>query len=393
MISTFGTIGSFGTISSFSSLPLGTNALFVSLLTMLEIGFGPGVVGLLDPSFPLEWIGTFASVAAVAPLEGLDTVARILIEGLGKASIYFIIAIGLTLVFGLMGVLNFAHGAFAMVGSYVGGVLMVLLVASSAGAATRIVFFVIVVAVVFALLTAVGAALEVGLVRPIYDRTPMYQILLTFGVGLILEEVARIVATARGIQPEPKWSGAQATIPSALDAPSEILLTLFGARIRGFYLFAIVAGAILAVVVWAFLTRTLYGLYIRAGSEDSEMVEALGIDVRRAFTIVFGLGTGLAAVGGVFLMWDPTAGPSVLLNLEVLLYAFVVVVIGGLGSFKGTVVAALIVGLADSLTTWLFTSGTVPFPGLSEVTLFLLLVIALVIRPQGLYGVEEVGGH
>ncbi|MFC7231086.1 branched-chain amino acid ABC transporter permease [Saliphagus sp. GCM10025308] len=372
---------------------------------MLEVGFGPGVVGLLEtgtgpsvlgllePSFALEWLGTVASVAAVAPLEGLDTVARILIEGLGKASIYFIIAIGLTLVFGLMGVLNFAHGAFAMVGSYVGGVLMVLLVASSAGAATRIFFFVVVVAIVFALLTAVGAALEVGLVRPIYDRTPMYQILLTFGVGLILEEVARIVATARGIQPEPKWSGAQATIPSALDAPSEILLTLFGARIRGFYLFAIVAGAILAVVVWAFLTRTLYGLYIRAGSEDSEMVEALGIDVRRAFTIVFGLGTGLAAVGGVFLMWDPTAGPSVLLNLEVLLYAFVVVVIGGLGSFKGTVVAALIVGLADSLTTWLFTSGTVPFPGLSEVTLFTLLVIALVIRPQGLYGVEEVGGH
>ncbi|WP_425461918.1 branched-chain amino acid ABC transporter permease [Natronosalvus hydrolyticus] len=322
-----------------------------------------------------------------------DTLARIFIEGLGKAAIYFIIAIGLTLVFGLMGILNFAHGAFAMVGAYLGGILMVVGLSSGSGTFTRIAFFVVVVAVIFALLTAVGAALEIGLVRPIYDRTPMYQILLTFGVGLILEELARIIASARGIQPEPTWAAAQATIPTVLGTPSEILLNLFGARIRGFYLFAIVAGAILAAIVWAFLTKTLYGLYIRAGSEDPEMVEALGIDVRKAFTVVFGLGIGLAAVGGVFLMWDPTEGPSVLLNLDVLLYAFVVVVIGGLGSFKGTLVAAIIVGMADSFTTWVFARGIIDFSGLPEVTIFLLLVIALIVRPQGLYGVEEVGGH
>ncbi len=322
-----------------------------------------------------------------------DTLARILIEGLGKAAIYFIIAIGLTLVFGLMGILNFAHGAFAMVGAYIGGVIMVVALSSASGAFTRIALFIVVVAVVFALLTAAGSALEIKLVRPIYDRTPMYQILLTFGVGLILEELARIIVSSRGIQPEPTWSAAQATIPGFLSGPSDVLNSLFGVNIRGFYLFAIVSGAILAVAVYLFLTRTLYGLYIRAGSEDPEMVEALGIDVRKAFTIVFGLGTGLAAVGGVFLMWDPTWGPSVMLNLDVLLYAFVVVVIGGLGSFKGTLVAAVIVGVADSFTTWLFNTGIVAFSGLPEVTIFLLLVIALIIRPQGLYGVEEVGGH
>ncbi|MFP8957060.1 branched-chain amino acid ABC transporter permease [Natrialbaceae archaeon A-CW3] len=322
-----------------------------------------------------------------------DTLARILIEGLGKAAIYFIIAIGLTLVFGLMGILNFAHGAFAMVGAYLGGVIMVVALSSGSGTVTRIALFIVVVAVIFALLTAAGAVLEIGLVRPIYDRTPMYQILLTFGVGLILEELARIITSSQGIQPEPTWSAAQATIPGVLNAPSDIILTLFGARIRGFYLFAIVAGAALAVAVWLFLTRTLYGLYIRAGSEDPEMVEALGIDVRKAFTVVFGLGIGLAAVGGVFLMWDPTEGPSVMLNLDVLLYAFVVVVIGGLGSYKGTLVAAVIVGIADSFTTWLFNTGIVDFSGLPEVTIFLLLVIALIVRPQGLYGVEEVGGH
>ena len=318
-----------------------------------------------------------------------STFARLVVEGLGKAAVYFIIAVGLTLVFGLMGVLNFAHGAFAMLGAYVGGMLMVVALSGGAGPFTTIAFFFVVAAVVFALMTALGSALEVSLIRPIYDRTPMYQILLTFGVALILEEGARIVATVQGVQPEPAWLTPRATLPTVL----ETRYGIFGANVRGLYLFEIVLGAAVALGVYLFLTRTLYGLYIRAGSEDPEMVEALGIDVRKAFTVVFGLGTGLAAVGGVLLMWDPLWGASVLLNIDVLLYAFVVVIIGGLGSFKGTLVAAVIVGVADSFTTWLFTTGIVDFSGLPEVTIFLLLVIALIVRPQGIYGVEEVGGH
>ncbi|WP_306058878.1 branched-chain amino acid ABC transporter permease [Natronococcus wangiae] len=333
------------------------------------------------------------AIDAVGRLVQPGTLARIVIEGLGKAAVYFIIAVGLTLVFGLMGVLNFAHGAFAMLGAYLGGVLLVLAVSSGTGPIARVAFFVVVAAVVFALMTAFGSVLEVGLVRPIYDRTPMYQILLTFGIGLILEEGARIVTSVRGLQPEPSWTAAASTIPAPFENSIGVVQTLFGVSIPGFYPFAIAAGTVVAGSVWLFLNRTLYGLYIRAGSEDPEMVEALGIDVRKAFTVVFGLGTGLAAVGGVFLTWDPTWGASVLLNMDVLLYAFVVVVIGGLGSFKGTLAAAVIVGVADSLTTWLFNTGIVPFPGLSEVTVFALLVIALIVRPQGLYGVEEVGGH
>ena len=317
------------------------------------------------------------------------TLSRLVVEGLGKAAVYFVIAIGLTLVFGLMGVLNFAHGAMSMIGAYLGGLLILFAVASSTGPIVTIALFFVVAAVVFALLSAFGAAIEVGLIRTIYDRNPTYQILLTFGISLILEEVTRIVATLHEIQPEPPWREPLGTLPQFLATRYDVL----GAQIRGLYMFEIGLGVIAVAGVWAFLNRTLYGLYIRAGSEDSEMVEALGIDVRRAFTIVFGLGTGLAGVGGVLLMWDPLWAPSVLLNIEVLLFAFVVVIIGGLGSFEGTVAAALIVGVADSITTWLFTTGLVDFSGLTEVTIFVLLVVVLIVRPQGLFGVEEVGGH
>ena len=327
--------------------------------------------------------------ATAGPLDGLTTAAQILIEGLGKAAVYFTIAVGLTLVFGLMGVLNFAHGAVTMVGAYFGGLVLVLVVGSSTGTLTVILLFFVAMALVFAVTAAAGSAIEVGLIRPIYDRTPTYQILLTFGVALIIEEIVRIVLTLRGIQPEPQWQAPMGTTPDVLLTRTEIL----GIAVRPLYLFELLIGAVVVVAVWLFLTKTLYGLYIRAGSEDTEMVQALGIDVRQAFTVVFGIGTGLAAVGGVLLMWDPIWGPSVLLSIEVLLFAFVVVIIGGLGSFQGTVVASGIVGITDSVTTWLFTTGIVTFSGLSEVTIFLLLVGMLIVRPKGLYGVEEVGGH
>lgn len=318
-----------------------------------------------------------------------ETLSRLVVEGLGKGAVYFVIAIGLTLVFGLMGVLNFAHGAMSMLGAYIGGIVILFLVSSGTSQLMSVLMFFVAAAVVFALLSLLGGAIEVGLIRTIYDRNPTYQILLTFGVALILEEGTRIIATVYDVQPEPQWSDPMGTLPQVL----ETRYSIFGAQIRGFYLFEILLGIFAVAAIWAFLNRTLYGLYIRAGSEDGEMVEALGIDIHRAFTIVFGLGTALAGAGGVLLMWDPLWGPSVLLNIEVLLFSFVVVIIGGLGSFEGTVVAAIIVGITDSITTWLFTTGLVKFSGLTEVSIFVLLVVVLVIRPQGLFGIEEVGGH
>jgi branched-chain amino acid transport system permease protein len=311
------------------------------------------------------------------------------IRAISKAALYIVIASGLSLIFGLMGVLNFAHGSFTMIGAYLGGAVMVGAVSAATGGVARFVLFVVAVAVVFAALTAFGAGIERTLIRPIYDREPLFQILLTFGIVLVLDEAVRIAVTLGGLQPQTTWQAAVGTAPDLLARRYEVL----GVNTQwALYAFEALVGLGLVVGVFLFLNRTRYGLYIRAGSEDPEMTQALGIDVRRAFTVVFGVGAGLAGLAGVLLMWDPRFGASVPLSVETLLIAFIVVIIGGLGSFKGTVVAGLLVGLVDALMSWLFVNH-VDFPGLPELVLFAVLVTVLVLRPTGLFGVEEVGGH
>jgi branched-chain amino acid transport system permease protein len=298
------------------------------------------------------------------------------------------LAMGLTLIFGLMGVLNFAHGSLTMLGAYLGGLIMVVLVTETTGAWTRLGLFFVGLVVVFGLLSALGGALEVGLIRPLYDRPPIYQILLTFGIALVIDELVRIVVLFYGLQPISEWRGALGTRPDFLAAQ----LDVGPVSVAGMDVFEMLLGAAVVAVVWAFLTRTRYGLVVRAGSEDAEMTEALGIDVRRVFTTVFALGAGLAGVAGMLLMWDSNWGASVPLATEALLPAFVVVIIGGLGTFRGTVVAALVVGFADAFAQWLFVNA-VDFPPLPELTVFLILVVMLIVRPQGIFGRAEVGGH
>jgi branched-chain amino acid transport system permease protein len=342
------------------------------------------LAGALDVlSLPLQ--GTLDALG-----EFLDpsTLFSVLLNGLSKASLYIMIASGLTLIFGLMGVLNFAHGSLTMMGAYLGGLVLVLLVSQDTGPLTRLAYFFVGLVVVFAALAALGGAIEVGLVRRLYDRPPLYQILLTFGLTLMLDELVRIVVSFYGLQPISDWQDALATKPALLSQN----VALGPISVPGLRLFEILFGVLTVAGIWTFLTRTRYGLYIRAGSEDAEMTEALGIDVRRVFTVVFALGAGLAGAAGVLLMWDPTWGASVPLASETLLPAFVVVIIGGLGTFRGTVVAGLIVGLTDATMTWWF-QNAIEFTGLPQMTVFLILVVMLVVRPQGLFGVEEVGGH
>ncbi|NLV14441.1 branched-chain amino acid ABC transporter permease [Haloarcula argentinensis] len=327
-------------------------------------------------------------VDALAEFLTLGELGGVIVNGLAKSALYVMIASGLTLIFGLMGVLNFAHGSLTMVGAYLGGLLMVVTVTGGTAPLTRLALFFVAIVVVFALLTVLGGAIETTIIRPLYDRPPIYQILLTFGLTLVIEEVVRIVLGIYDLQPLSDWQAALATKPQILREP----VALGPVSAGWMSLFQILLGTITVVGIWAFLTRTRYGLYIRAGSEDAEMASALGIDVRQVFTVVFALGIGLAGAAGTLLMWDPTWGASVPLAAETLLPAFIVVIVGGLGTFRGTVVAALVVGMADAVTTWWF-QNVIEFTGLPELVLFLVLVVTLIVRPQGLFGVEEVGGH
>jgi len=333
------------------------------------------------PAVPLQFAD--ALIEFLSP----STLADVILRGIAEASLYVMIAAGLTLVFGLMGVLNFAHGSLTMLGAYIGGLVLVTLVSGSGGGG-RLLAFGVAVVVAFGALAALGGGIEVGLVRPIYDRPPLYQILLTFGVTLVLDEIARIVVLFYGLQPTTVWQDVLGTKPTFL-AES---VGAAGVAVSGLELFQILFGVATVVGVHLFLTRTRYGLFVRAGGEDSEMLSALGVDVNRVFTVVFALGTGIAGAAGVLLAWDPSWGASVPLAAETLLPAFVVVIVGGLGTFRGTVVAALIVGLVDSSMTWWF-QNFVDFTGLPEMVVFLVLVITLIVKPQGLYGVSEVGGH
>ena len=333
----------------------------------LQTDFADGLVDFLQPSTLLE----------------------VVLRGLAKSAIFLLIASGLTLIFGLMGVLNFAHGSLTMIGAYLGGVVMVLLVGGATGQWARLGVFLVAMAAVFVALSFLGGVVEVGLIRTLYDRPPIYQILLTFGLTLVLEEVVRIIVAFYDLQPISEWQEALGTKPAFLADR----LSFAGASVRGLALFEIALGAAAVVGVWAFLTRTRYGLFIRAGSEDGEMAEALGIDVGRVFTVVFAVGTGLAGVAGALLMWDPSWGASVPLAADALLPAFVVVIIGGLGTFRGTVAGALIVGMVDATTTWWFQNVVITWTWLPDISIFLILVVMLVIKPQGLYGVQEVGGH
>jgi len=316
------------------------------------------------------------------------TLADVFVDGLAKAALYAMIASGLTLVFGLLGVLNFAHGSFTMLGAYLGGLVMVLAVGSATGDLARLLTFLVGVFIVFAAIGALGGVVEVGLIRQLYDRPPIYQILLTFGLTLVLDEMARIVVSYYGLQPITDWRDALGTKPAFMAEN----LNLGGLSVAPLDLFQIAFGIVTIGAVWLFLTGTRYGMVIRAGSEDDEMTAALGIDVNRVFTTVFALGSAVAGVAGMLLMWDQVWGASLPLAQETLLPAFVVVIVGGLGTFRGTVVAAGLVGMVDATMTWWF-QNAITFTGLPEMMIFLVLVVTLVVRPQGLFGVEEVGGH
>jgi branched-chain amino acid transport system permease protein len=288
----------------------------------------------------------------------VSTVVLLTITGVALGAMYFLIASGLSLIYGLMGVLNFAHGAFLTVGSYatwytetkLGGIHV----------APR---FVLAALVGLAIGTLFAALVEFVLIRPLYGRH-IEQVLVTVGLGLCVTALATAIWTNDSkFVALPAWTGDTTGV--------------LGASIPNDRWIEIATAAVVLVGLLLFLRRTRYGLIVRAGVENRAMVTALGIDVRRAFTLVFALGGLAAALAGVlsalyFGTVDPQRGTSLLI------YAFIVVVIGGLGSIGGTAVAAVLVALVQQFANYYASSG------IGDLSVVLLLALVLLARPGGL---------
>ncbi len=276
-------------------------------------------------------------------------------NGLAAGLLLALISAGLTIIYGTLGVVNFAHGALFVVGAYAGyavyGGTQSFVLAIAAGALVALV---------------VGLILERGLVRLFYDRPPEDQILVTFGVAIILVEIIRgIFGGANLSVPTPTWGQGIVHIGSLI-YPLYRMETLF-----------ISAGTLL--LLYLLLYRTKLGLIVRAGIEDSLMVSMLGINVRRAFFVVFGLGAMVAGYAGTIDAPIVTLQPD--MGFRVLIDSFVVVVIGGIGSFPGAIVGGIIAGEILSLTSMID-------PSYSEVMLFIVMALILIFRPQGIMGLE-----
>jgi branched-chain amino acid transport system permease protein len=282
-----------------------------------------------------------------------DLIALQLFTGLALGAIYVLFAIGLSLIFGMLTVVNFAHGAFYMVGAYVG-----LFLVSLGGN-----FWLCLVAVPLVVGT-IGLVVERFLIRPLYGRGIDYPLLLTFGLSYVMVELVRIAFGKTGYPFD---------TPEALQGAVDIGIGFFPL----YRLFVIGAAAAVLLGLWLFLERTSFGLIIRAGARDPQIVRVLGVNVARVWLFVFGIGTGIAGLAG--LLAAPLQGVSPEMGSSILAEAFVVTVVGGMGSIGGAVAAGLLVGVVVSITS-LFA------PEMAKVSIFALMAVVLLIRPQGFFG-------
>ena len=276
-----------------------------------------------------------------------------LVTGIALGAIYALLAIGLSLIFGMLTVVNFAHGAFFMVGAFLGVYFLGL---------TGNFWLSLVVAPL--VVGVIGLVAERFLVRPLYGRGIDYPLLLTFGLSYVLIDVVRAVFGIEGLQ-----SSTPASLRGAVDLG-------FG-HFPLYRLFLIGATAVVVLALWLFLEKTRYGLIIRAGSRDSEIVRVLGVDIAKVWWLVFGLGTAIAGLSGV--LAAPTRAVNPEMGIPVLAESFVVTVVGGMGSLPGAVVAGLLVGIVFSMTALLA-------PAYAEMSIFVLMALVLLVRPQGFFG-------
>lgn len=289
----------------------------------------------------------------------MDTLLTQILNSLYYASILFLIASGLSLVYGVMRIVNMAHGNLYAFGAYVAAWAIGL---GSNHLHVSLLFVLLLTGAVAAALA--GAVLEPIFLRPLYRRPEEYQLLMTFGLLLILEDVMRLF-----------WGSHPLTASELSDALGSI--SVLGATYPAYNIFVIAIGGVAAVCLWAFVYRTRFGVMLRATSQDMRMAAALGINVKRVYVQAFTIGCLMAGLGGAVVM--PISGAVLGMGVDALILAFVVVVIGGLGSLEGALVGALIVGFVRTL-------GITYFAEVELAVLYLIAAVVLFIRPAGLFG-------
>lgn len=297
--------------------------------------------------------------------------AEQMLNGLQFGIMLFLMAAGLTLVFGVMGLINLAHGSLYMIGAFAAawvagltGSFVLALMASLAAAA------------------AAGALIELTVIRRLYKRDHLDQVLATFALILILSEGTRWVFGSFPLYLDvPSYLSGPVTLPGGIQYPL-------------YRLFIILAGLVVAGGLFALIARTRIGIQIRAGEADREMIAALGVDISKLYTLVFALGAALAGLAGALV--GAIQSVQVGMGEPVLILAFVVIVIGGIGSIKGALVGALLVGLTDTMGGVLLprffalfmdaSAATTVGASLGSMLIYILMAVVLILRPSGLYG-------
>lgn len=287
----------------------------------------------------------------------MDAFVVQLLTGLASSATLFLIAAGLTVIFGVTRVVNFSHGSLYMLGCYLAWTILTRLPRDPAWFALGI--------LAAALATGlIGAVLEILLLRRVYRAPELFQLLATFGVVLIIQDLVPLIWGPNDLPlPRPPWLRAFVTIGDL--------------RFPRYDLILIAIGPIVLALLWLLLHRTRFGMLIRAATEDREMAAALGIDQRILFTAVFALGAALAGLGGALIL--PNTSANVGIDLSVIVEAFVVVVVGGMGSVTGAFAAALLIGTAQAF-------GIALLPKATLVLAFVIMALVLILRPNGLLG-------
>ncbi len=296
------------------------------------------------------------------------------LNGLQLGLLLFLLAAGLTLIFGIMDLVNLAHGSFYMIGAYFMATFTLL-----TGD------FVFAAALAFAATLLVGMAVEVIAIRRLYGRDHLDHVLGTFGLILFFNELVRLVWGPAGMNvPLPAWLNTHFPILPGVEYPT-------------YRLAIILVTLAVALFMYALVMRTRVGMLIRAGATNREMVSALGVNINLLYTLVFGLGAALAGLAG--LMQAPILTVQIGMGENILILAFVVIIIGGIGSIRGAFISAIMVGLIDTVGRGFLPdllalllnarSASAISPAMSSMLIYLLMTVVLVVRPEGLFPVSN----